>query len=169
MRGAQGERRDLAQVRRRPRRVVAFLSMPVDTRLLSHTLPPPIPCSLGYNYIGFKGASALAAVLKKTKITHLKCECLLSCPLTHLRTRSFLALHVPILASEAYVILGPFPGTFLLSPKHFLHSLANAHTRPFPTFPSTRCCPPSCATWTEVMSYCRTDGSRVFLHLLTPL
>ena len=72
MRGSQGERRDFAQVRRRPR-VFAFLSALVDTRLLSHTLPQPIPCSLGQNAIGVKGASALAAVLKKTKITHLKC------------------------------------------------------------------------------------------------
>ena len=53
---------------RRRSRVFAFVSAPVDTRLL-----PPIPCSVGHNDIGVKGASALAAVLKKTKITHLKC------------------------------------------------------------------------------------------------
>ena len=66
----------------------AFLSAPVDTRLL-----PPIPCSLGYNDIGVEGASALAAVLNKTMITNLKCaaalECSLLCqrPLTLLNTR----------------------------------------------------------------------------------
>ena len=49
------------------------LSAPVDTRLLSHTLPPPTPCSLEGNYIGVEGTSALAAVLKETKITNLKC------------------------------------------------------------------------------------------------
>ena len=58
------------------------------TRLL-----PPIPCSLGYNNIGVEGASALAAILKETKITTLECaaapaKCLLSCqrPLTLLNT-----------------------------------------------------------------------------------
>ena len=45
----------------------AFLSAPVDTRLLV-----PIPCSLGFNNIGDDGASALAAVIKETKITNLK-------------------------------------------------------------------------------------------------
>ena len=37
-------------------------------------MPPHIPCSLKGNAIRAKGASALAAVLKKTnKITNLKC------------------------------------------------------------------------------------------------
>jgi len=51
---------------------------------------PPIPYSLGYNYIRVEGASALAAVLNETEITHLRCaaapECSLSCqcPLTRL-------------------------------------------------------------------------------------
>ena len=30
-------------------------------------------CSIGYNKIGDKGASALAAILKETMISHLKC------------------------------------------------------------------------------------------------
>ena len=47
------------------------LSMPVDTRLL--LLPPPTPCSLDLNDIGVEGASALAAVLKESMITNLKC------------------------------------------------------------------------------------------------
>ena len=83
MRGAQEERRDLSQVRRRPR-VFAFLSMPVDTRLLSHCPhTSPISCSLSGNHIGAKGASVLAAILKETKIAKLKCaaarECSLLC------------------------------------------------------------------------------------------
>ena len=44
------------------------------TRLLSLTiLAPPLTRSLGENNIGVKGASALAAVLKETKITTLGC------------------------------------------------------------------------------------------------
>jgi hypothetical protein len=43
------------------------------TRLLSHH-PHPTPHSLGdYNKIGDQGASALAAILKETQITNLKC------------------------------------------------------------------------------------------------
>ena len=69
-------------------RVFAFVSAPVDTLALL-----PSPSSLGSLYgnsIGDEGASALAAVLKETQITHLKCaaapECSLSCqrPLTRL-------------------------------------------------------------------------------------
>jgi hypothetical protein len=30
-------------------------------------------CSIGWNEIGDKGASALAAILKETQITHLEC------------------------------------------------------------------------------------------------
>ena len=48
------------------------MSAPIDTRLLSHTLPPPIPCSLEYNDIGAEGATKLAAILNETKITNLK-------------------------------------------------------------------------------------------------
>ena len=50
----------------------------------SLTIPtPPLARSIGRNNIRAKGASALAAVLKETKITELKCvsapECSLSC------------------------------------------------------------------------------------------
>ena len=51
-------------------------------------MPPPIPRSLCDNRIGDEGASALAAILKETQITNLKCaatrQCSLSCqcPLT---------------------------------------------------------------------------------------
>ena len=50
-----------------------FLSAPIDTPTLS---PFPILLltrSLGGNDIGIEGASALAAVLKETKITNLEC------------------------------------------------------------------------------------------------
>ena len=50
----------------------AFLSTPVDTCLLSYC-PHPSLCSLKYNDIGAEGASALAAILKETQITQLKC------------------------------------------------------------------------------------------------
>jgi len=44
------------------------------TRLLSdHPHPTPLARSLGGNKIGDKGASALAAILKETQITNLKC------------------------------------------------------------------------------------------------
>ena len=63
------------------------------TRLLSLTiLAPPLTRSLGENNIGVKGASALAAILKETKITTLGCaatqQCLPFCqrPLTLLST-----------------------------------------------------------------------------------
>ena len=50
----------------------AFLSAPIDTPTL--TIPtPPLARSLGYNKIGDEGASALAAILKETKITSLGC------------------------------------------------------------------------------------------------
>ena len=52
--------------------VFAFLSAPADTHLPSHSAPP-IPRSIGYNRIGAEGASALAAILKETMISNLKC------------------------------------------------------------------------------------------------
>ena len=65
-------------------------------RPLTHTcslsLPSPISCSLWGNNIGPKGASTLAAVLKETMISSLKCaagpECSPFCqrPLTHLHS-----------------------------------------------------------------------------------
>ena len=66
----------------------AFLSTPIDTPTLSPLPILPLACSLADNGIGAEGTSALAAVLKETKITDLKCaaapECSLSCqrPLT---------------------------------------------------------------------------------------
>jgi hypothetical protein len=59
------------------------------SHVYSLTIPtPPLACSLGGNTIRDQGASALAAILKETQITHMKCaaapECSLSCqcPLT---------------------------------------------------------------------------------------
>ena len=54
-------------------------------------------CSLWRNNIGDKGAAALAAILKETQISDLKCaaalKCLLSCqrPLTHGCSHTILA------------------------------------------------------------------------------
>ena len=68
VRGAQGQRRDLARVRHRPG-VFAFVSAPIDTP--QHLLP--FAHSLAENEIGDEGASALVAILKETQITNLKC------------------------------------------------------------------------------------------------
>ena len=69
-------------MRRRPI-VVAFESAPVDTPTLSPLPILPLALSLGGNDIGAEGATALAAILKETKITNLRCaaapECSLSC------------------------------------------------------------------------------------------
>ena len=54
-------------------KVFAFVSMPADTHLPSHCAPTPIPRSIGNNRIGAEGASALAAILKETMISNLKC------------------------------------------------------------------------------------------------
>ena len=60
----------------------------------------PLSRSLERNGIGAEGATALAAILNETKITHLKCaaapQCLLPCqrPLTRLIT----TLLFPVLA-----------------------------------------------------------------------
>ena len=51
-------------------KVFAFLSA---TRTCSLTAPAQPPGSLHWNHIGPEGASALAAVLKETQITNLKC------------------------------------------------------------------------------------------------
>ena len=63
--------------------VFAFVTAPVDTPTLSPFPVLSLACSLLDNSIGDEGAFALAAVLKETQITHLKCaaalECLRSC------------------------------------------------------------------------------------------
>ena len=57
---------------RRRRIVFDFVSAPIDMHLLSHRPAQP-PRSLYGNNIGPEGASALAAILKETKITTLGC------------------------------------------------------------------------------------------------
>ena len=72
MRGAQGECLDLTQVHRHPEfRLV--VSTPIDTPALSRDPSLPLARSLRANNIRAEGASALAAVLKETKISNLKC------------------------------------------------------------------------------------------------
>ena len=68
------------------------------TRLLSHHhRAPPLTRSIGCNRIGDEGATALAAILKETKITHLGCatapKCSLLCqrPLARLLSHTVLA------------------------------------------------------------------------------
>ena len=97
MRGAQGKRRDLAQVRRRPVVVFAFMSAPIDT--------PPALGSLGYNQLcgvdslgngtyTAEGITKLCEALKGSAVTSLKCAATLErlllcqCPLTLLTTCS---------------------------------------------------------------------------------
>ena len=53
--------------------VFAFLSAPVDTPALSPLPILPLAHSLEGNVIGDDGTCALAAILKETKITNLKC------------------------------------------------------------------------------------------------
>ena len=59
------------------------------TRTCLLTVPPTIPCSIANNRIGDKGASALAAILKETMISTLRCASASGCsflsqhPLTH--------------------------------------------------------------------------------------
>ena len=102
MRGAQGELRDLAQVRRHPR-VFAFLSAPVDTRLCSLTIPtPPLAHSLERNNIRAEGASALAAIFKETQITELKCAA----------ARVFAFVSIP---TDTFANPSTLPCTFLLA------------------------------------------------------
>ena len=50
----------------------AFVSAPIDTRLISHSAPTH-PRSIRYNRIRAEGASELAAILKETMISNLKC------------------------------------------------------------------------------------------------
>ena len=53
--------------------VFVFLSAPIDTPILSLFPVLSLARSLEENYIGNKGATALATILKETKITNLKC------------------------------------------------------------------------------------------------
>ena len=163
---------------------------PVNAAYSLTTPTPPLARSLGRNLIGDQGASSLAAILKETQITSLKCaaapECLLlcQCPLTHLRTLfpPFLCTFPPASEREHTSSFVPFrthsfktfPNTLLVPFFSRTHSLCLAcstscsrsqtHTHPYSTHTSstsTRCCPPSCAAWTAATSSCRTGGWRV--------
>ena len=83
MRGAQGERRDLAEVRRRAQ-AFAFLSAPIDT--------PPALGSLGYNELcgvgrngcgtyTAEGITKLCEALKGSAVTSLECAAAPKCSL----------------------------------------------------------------------------------------
>ena len=56
-----------------PCRVFAFPSAPIDTATLSPPPTLPMLCSIRWNEIGDKSASALAAILKETMISNLEC------------------------------------------------------------------------------------------------
>ena len=93
MRGAQGERRDLAKVRRRPR-VFALLSAPVDTAVFTASRLSDNSIGGCYDDNGefvanTEGIIALREGLKGSSVTALECAanpkcCLPSCqrPLT---------------------------------------------------------------------------------------
>ena len=66
-------------------------------------MPPHIPCSIWHNRIGDEGASALAAILKETMISHLECAAAqysicfcVSAPLTSLRPHCIDSTLIPV-------------------------------------------------------------------------
>ena len=60
----------------------AFVSAPIDTPTLSPFPILTLARSLAVNGLGEVGVTALAAVLKETKITDLKCAAALECSLS---------------------------------------------------------------------------------------
>ena len=72
----------------------AFASAPIDTPGLSPPQPLSHPCSLFDSYIGDNGASALAAVLKETQITILKCASASECSFLSQRPLTSLSTHL---------------------------------------------------------------------------
>ena len=75
MRGPQGQRRDLTQVRRRPG-VFAFVSAPVDTPLLyADSLADNVLCGVKYGEGTYtaEGITKLCEALKGSAVTSLKC------------------------------------------------------------------------------------------------
>ena len=96
-------------MRRRPA-CLPFCQRPL-TRTCPLTVPPHIPCSIRYNRIGDEGASALAAVLKETKISHLECAAAqysvrfcVSAPLTSLRPHCIDSTLIPVLSLEDNIL-----------------------------------------------------------------
>ena len=83
MRGAQGERRDLAQVCRRPV-VFAFVSAPVDTPLSLGSLANNQLCGLDHRGRGTyttEGITKLCEALKGSAVTSLECAAAPKCSL----------------------------------------------------------------------------------------
>ena len=79
--------------------VFAFLSAPADTHMCPLTVPPPVPRSIGNNRIGDEGASALAAILKETQITNLKCAATRQCSLSCQRPLTLTRMPLPLAVS----------------------------------------------------------------------
>jgi len=139
VRGAQGERRDLARVRRRPKSVVSALIDTVTPHLCS--LGDNQLCGLAYDgYYGdhtADGITKLCEGLKGSAVTSLKCaaspECSPFCqrPLTYLQTFSpaFLCTFPP--ASFPFRV--PFRTHSLLGLQSFLCTRSQKHTHPFST------------------------------------
>ena len=63
----------VTSLRRRHPECSNFVSAPLDTTAFSPSSLRPSPGSVSANYIGDQGASALAAVLKETRISKLEC------------------------------------------------------------------------------------------------
>ena len=75
MQGAQGERRDLTQVRRHPR-VCAFVSAPIDTPPSLGSLAGNQLCGLDYEGNGTytaEGITKLCEGLRGSTVTSLEC------------------------------------------------------------------------------------------------
>ena len=109
----------------------AFVSAPIDTPTLSPFPILPIARSLADNGIGAEGASALAAVLKETKITNLKCAAapkvfdFMSAPAdTFANTSPFLA-HFYLRQKRAHLL----PWSLSSLPPSLLHRLPHSHPR----------------------------------------
>jgi hypothetical protein len=90
----------ITTLRRAPRTHLEFpLSMPVDTSALSPSLSHPSLGSLRGNDLDDEGVSALAAVLKETKIVSLECAAAPECSLSRQRPLTLLTTsHTPLLA-----------------------------------------------------------------------
>ena len=116
-------------MRRRPI-VFAFVSAPLDTTAFSPSTLRALTHSVSENNIGDKGASALAAVLKKTRISELECA---AAPSIRVSVR-------PIDMPQLPPPLPPF----------LLH--------PFRIPIRMMCCPRACAACTAAAFSCQRKG-----------
>ena len=80
---------------------VRFVSAPIDTPTLSPPHPAPCFAVSAVNHIGAEGASALAAILKETQITTLKCAAALECSLLCQRPLTRLSRTFPAPCSQS--------------------------------------------------------------------